>query len=241
MRFGKKHSHRSHIHYLSTLKGVVGMLRSPESTESVFDIEDGLRHVKATELILDHVMKSKGVPEMIAERYLAPPPDIESLDKYPDGSLGKAYARHILDRGFDPDYFRKIEVKDDVDYVLLRIRQTHDIWHVITGFGTDRIGELGLKGVELAQLRRPMAGVITTGGVLRYLFKDPDELGHVLWAIAHGYRLGCRAGPLLAQKWEEHWDRPLAQWRARLKITEALEESPYRVEVDGKTMEASEG
>lgn len=240
MRLGK-HSHRSHIHYIRTLKGVVGMLRNPESTESVFDIEDGARHLEATELVLKHVLAGKGVKEMIEERYLAPPADIEALDKCPDGSLGKAFACHILDHGFDPDYYRKIEVKDDVDYVLMRVRQTHDIWHVITGIGTDRIGEVSLKAVELAQLRRPMAAVIATGGVLRYLFKDPDELGNLLWGIAHGYRLGCRARPLLAQKWEEHWDRPLATWRAQLDITAALEESPYRVEVDGKTMEAPEG
>ena len=72
---------------------------------------------------------------------------------------------------------------------------------------------------------------------MRYLLKNPDELGLVLGSIAHGYRLGCRAEPLLAQKWEEHWDRPLAQWRAQLNITEALEESPYAVEVDGEVSE----
>ena len=240
MRFGKNHSHKSHINYITTLKGVVGMLRSPESTESVFDIEDGLRNIEGTQTLLEHVNKSTGVAEMIAERYLAPAADIDALDRYPEGSLGKAYARHLLDHGFDPDYFRKIDVVDDIDYVLMRVRQTHDIWHVITGFGTDRVGELGLKAVELAQLRRPMAAVITTGGVLRYLFKDPDNLGLVLWAIAHGYRLGCRAKSLLAQKWEEHWDRPVAQWRAQLNITEALADSPYDVEVDGEALGASE-
>lgn len=234
----KTHSHKSHVNYISTLKGLVGILRSPENTESVFDIEDGLRHIEATRLVFEHMKEKPGVSELIGERYLPPPADIEALDRYPQGSLGKAFARHILDHGFDPDYFRKIEIGDDIDYILMRIRQTHDIWHVVTGFGTDRIGELGLKAVELAQLRRPMAAVITSGGVMRYLLRDPDQLERVFWAIAHGYRLGSRAKPLLAEKWEEHWERPLTQWRARLGITAALQDSPYPVEVDGKTLQS---
>ena len=63
-----------------------------------------------------------------------------------------------------------------------------------------------------------MAAVITTGGVLRYLLKDPDDLGQVLEGIAHGYRLGTEAKPFLAQKLEEGWDRPLAEWRTELNV-----------------------
>lgn len=218
--FGKKQndSHRSHIHYFTTLKGVVGMLRNPEHTDSVFDIEDGLRHIEAYELVLAHVKAAPGVSDMIAERYLAPEADIDALLRCPEGSLGHAYAHHITDNGFDPDYFRKIDVADDLDYVLMRIRQTHDIWHVVTGFDTSRIGELSLKAFELAQIRRPMAAVITTGGVMRYLLKDPEHLGDVLRGISLGYRLGLAAQPLLAQRWELDWDRPLDRWRAELMI-----------------------
>jgi ubiquinone biosynthesis protein Coq4 len=34
---------------------------------------------------------------------------------------------------------------DDTSYLLLRLRQTHDLWHVVTGFSTNVPGELGLK------------------------------------------------------------------------------------------------
>ncbi len=218
MLFGNRRRRKNRIHYFTTLKGAVGMLRDPNHTESVFDIEDGLRDIEATRLAMEHVGRDPGVARMIEERYLAPLPDVQSLSEYPVGSLGHAFAHHIIDHGFDPDYYRKIDVKDDVDYVLMRMRQTHDIWHVVTGIGTDPVGELGLKAFELAQTRRPMAAVITTGGVLRYLLKDPDDLGRVLEGIAHGYRLGSAAKPFLAQKWEEGWDRPLAEWRTQLDV-----------------------
>ena len=218
MFFERHRSHKSHFHYLSTVKGALGMLRNPEGTQAVFDIEDGMRHLDATRLALEHVKRDPAMRELIAERYLCDLPDTEALLKYPEGTLGHGYAHHLDDRGFDPDYYRKIDVKDDIDYVLMRLRQTHDIWHVITGFDTDRIGEIGLKAVELAQTHRPMAAVITTGGVLRYLAKDPDQLDDVLRAISAGYRLGCNAKLLLAQKWEQGWDKPLAQWREELDV-----------------------
>ena len=48
---------------------------------------------------------------------------------------------------------------------------------------------------------------------MRYMMEDPDQLGDVLDAITYGYRKGQQCAPFVAQKWELHWDRPLAEWR----------------------------
>ncbi len=215
-----KHQSRGQhpLQYLRTLSGVVGMLRNPEATESVFDIEDGLRGTAAMDTFLERVRASEAVRELMAERYLAPPVDPQALAALPEGSLGHALAHHLLDHGFDADYFRKVEVQSDLDWVLMRMRQSHDLWHVVTGIGIDREGEIALKAFELAQTWRPMAAVITCGGLLRYLLKDPDRLGLVLAAIARGYQLGLAAEPLLAQRWELGWERPLQQWRQQLGL-----------------------
>ncbi|MFN5219896.1 MAG: hypothetical protein ACK5FE_03170, partial [Cyanobacteriota bacterium] len=47
-------------------------------------------------------------------------------------------------------------------------------------------------------------------------------------AVAFGLELGCLAPPLLAQRWEEHWERPLADWREELGISALLQRSPFR-------------
>lgn len=39
------------------------MLRNPEGTESVFDIEDGLRNLEPTGMVLSHVLQSVGVAD----------------------------------------------------------------------------------------------------------------------------------------------------------------------------------
>ncbi len=217
MLFGKRLPHNPFDYFL-TLKGMVGMLRDPEHTASVFDIEDGLKGLAAPQNMVKYVRQDPGVSKMIEDRWLAPLPNIQELAQLPQGSLGWCFAHHLIEHGFDPDYYRTIDTQTDIDYVLMRMRQTHDLWHVLTGIDTSRIGEISLKAFELAQTRRPMAAVITTGGVMRYLIHDPDELGRVLEGISYGYRLGLNAKPMLAQTWEEGWDRPLADWRAEVNL-----------------------
>ncbi len=219
--FGHKKKSRSHahqVHYFRTLKGVVGMLRDPHDTASVFDIEDGLKDIEAYQLAVEYLKAQPEVAAIMRERYLTGMVDVQALARLPEGTLGRAFAHHILDHGYDPDYFRKLEVKSDLDYVMMRMRQTHDIWHVVTGIKTDPIGELALKAFELSQTRRPLAAVICAGGVMRYMLKTPDELGKVIEAIDMAYQLGQEAKPFLAQKWEAGWNRPLAEWRDELDV-----------------------
>ncbi len=203
---------------LSTLKGVVTLMRDPGKTDSVYDIEDGLHAIEATRLAVEYAKSQPGVAPLFAERYLAPSPNLEALLQLPPESLGYAYAKYITDAGFDPNFYRKEVVTDDVTYFFMRMRQTHDVWHIVTHFGVDVKGELGLKAFELAQVRRPLAAMLVAGGVLECLIKHPETMSELLDQIALGYRLGMQAQPLLAQKWEEHWERPLTEWRSQLGI-----------------------
>ncbi|MEM6519294.1 MAG: Coq4 family protein, partial [Cyanobacteria bacterium P01_C01_bin.70] len=86
------------------------------------------------------------------------------------------------------------------------------------GFDTDVPGELGLKAFELAQTRRPLSAVLLSGGVLSAVFKAPETIGPLLEQIAIGYRLGSTAKPFLAQRWEDHWERSLDDWRQHLNF-----------------------
>ncbi len=209
---------RQNLDFLSTLKGVVTLLRDPTQTESVYDVEDGLRHTKATELAVEYVKSKPEVAALFQERYLAPSVNLEALLQLSPDSLGYVYATYIKDSGFDPNFYRLVKVEDDVSYFLLRMRQTHDIWHIVAGFSTDVFGELGLKAFELAQTRRTMSVVLIAGGLLSTLFKHPDRLDELLDQIAIGYRLGAKAKPFFAKKWEENWEKSLVEWRQELGI-----------------------
>ncbi|WP_088893484.1 Coq4 family protein [Leptolyngbya ohadii] len=213
-----KDRNKLQVDWISTLKGITSLLRDPGNTDSVYDVEDGLKNIKATQLAVDYVKSQPGVAELFEQRYLAPSPDLSALLQLSPDSLGYAYAKYLTDSGFDAEFYRKEVVDSDITYFFMRVRQTHDIWHILGGFSTDPLGELSLKAFELAQIRRPIAAIFVAGGLLQTLLKAPDQMGNFLEQIAIGYRMGAKAKPLLAQKWEEQWEKPLAEWRSELDV-----------------------
>ncbi|BBD58312.1 hypothetical protein NIES2109_10850 [Nostoc sp. HK-01] len=206
------------LDFLMTLKGAVTLALDPGRADATPDIEDGMIKLKATQLAIDYVKTLPEVVEIVQERYLAPPPDLTALAQLPSESLGRCFAEYIQKTGFDPNYYRPLPITDDTSYVLTRLRQTHDIWHLVTGLGSNVNGELGLQAFCLAQIRIPLPILLIAGGLLRTLFTAPDELGNLLENIAIGYRMGAKAKPFLAQKWEDNWDKPLSLWRKELDI-----------------------
>jgi ubiquinone biosynthesis protein COQ4 len=210
--------HRFNLDILVVFKGVLSLIKDPQQTDSVYDIEDGLKQSAAMAAATRYMLAQPEIFALAKEGYLATTPDIPKLLEYPQDSLGYAYANYIHTAGFDPSFYRSMLVADDTSYLLLRLRQTHDIWHVITGFSTNVPGELGLKAFELAQTRRTMAGILIAGGFLKCLLQTPEELDELLNNISRGYRTGLQAKPLLAQKWEENWDKSLSEWRSELGI-----------------------
>jgi ubiquinone biosynthesis protein COQ4 len=212
------------LELLTTLRGAMTLLLNPSRADATPDIEDGLIRLKATQKAVEYVMAKPGVSEIVAERYLAPPPDLKALAEYPSGSLGYEFAAYLKETGFDPNYYRALPITDDTSYVLTRLRQTHDLWHLVTGFGSDVNGELGLQAFCLAQVRLPLPIILLAGGLLKTLVTAPDEMESLLDRIAVGYRLGSKAKPMLAQRWEMHWEKPLAQWRTELGLDKTASE-----------------
>ncbi|MBD1846932.1 hypothetical protein H6F89_26700 [Cyanobacteria bacterium FACHB-63] len=215
-----KELRRLNLNYLNTVRSVLNLLKSSDGTESVYDVEDALlrSHPQTMEASVKYMLSDPGVAALANDRYSAPVPDIEQLMTCPPDSLGYAFAQYISGAGFDPGFYRKIEVVDDATCLLFRLRQTHDVWHVVTGMSVDVPGEIGLKAFEIAQTHRPLAGILVAGAFLNTMLNQPEQLGRLLDRIAAGYRMGAKAKPLLAQRWEEHWEKPLTEWRSELGI-----------------------
>ncbi|UBF24610.1 ubiquinone biosynthesis protein [Kovacikia minuta CCNUW1] len=156
---------------------------------------------------------------LIAERYMAPPHDLEVLLQYPQDSLGYIYAKQMKARGFRAeDLYEGMTINSDASYVEARLSQTHDIWHVVTGFGTTIADEIGLQAFHLPQFPYPLAVALLSSSMMSTLLFSPEELPQLLEAIRRGWEMGKLAKPLFAQKWEEGWEKPLAVWRSELGI-----------------------
>ncbi|BAY25405.1 hypothetical protein NIES2100_52110 [Calothrix sp. NIES-2100] len=192
--------------------------------EAIYDLDAILAKTELSQVSVEFLKSQPEVAEIIQERYLAPLPDLEKLLTYPTDSLGYIFAAHLKANHLDPVFYRQRQIQDDISYVSLRRSQTHDIHHIVTGFGTHPAGELGLQAFQLAQMRSPIAIAIMTAGIISSL-SQANELTTAMQHIFLGWEMGLVAKPFMAQKWEEHWEKPLDQWRSELGIVSVNQHS----------------
>jgi ubiquinone biosynthesis protein COQ4 len=143
--------------------------------------------------------------------------DLDALAALPAGTLGHAYATFLRSHGLTPEVFdgAPAGVSDPrLSYVIQRMRQTHDLWHVVTGCETDPAGEIALQAFTFAQTRAPGNAILATVGVVRSVRQRPGIVRDVI-AL---YRTGARAKQLPSFTWEDHWETPLSEVRAMLGL-----------------------
>jgi ubiquinone biosynthesis protein COQ4 len=144
--------------------------------------------------------------------------DWDALERLPDGTLGREYVRFLRDNGITPDAFEKLpDVGDErAAYIMLRIRQTHDLWHVLTGYKPDIRGELLLQAFTFAQTKSPSAFIISVFGSARFSVRFPREVLSHGRGLVRAWRRGTRTKFLPTFAWEDHWSTPVADLRDTL-------------------------
>lgn len=204
---------------LRMVASLAEFLKHPDSLESVFKIAGSLKNSAMSAQMFRHLLEKPSMATLVKENWRPGPIDLEALELLPEGTLGHEYAFQLRSQGLTPDsLIDPNPITSPEDYVTHRLRETHDIVHVLTGFGVDGAGELGLQAFNLAQNRSPLAVMLIFGGMLSALQND-EPLEELLTALAKGFELGLKADCVIAHKLEESWDRPLCEWREVLQIS----------------------
>ena len=194
---------------------------------NVFDITDMLRDSPQMEQCLKWMKQDPATAKMIEEQYMGADYDLEAMLKMSKGSLGWTYAKVMTEINYDPKFYRLRETESDTDYVINRIRKTHDLHHILTGFSMDDYGEAGVISVTVAQTGYPGWMLIDLLSMLLNFFAGDNDLGidveYDFDTISTGIKMGRAAKPLFPVKWEECFELPLEQLRADLKIKPVTE------------------
>ncbi|WP_071187621.1 Coq4 family protein [Trichormus sp. NMC-1] len=194
--------------------------------QGIFDIEDGFAKQDVRAAQIAYLKSIPEVAQIFEERYIGPTHNVEELIKLPKDSLGYAYAYNLREVSYPAGFYPKVEILDDVSYYSLRMRQTHDIWHTVSGYGLTLFGGIGITVFQYAQNRDPVGAILLAGDILNNI-KMQRELDTYMLIVHESYNAARQAKPFLAQKWEEAWEKPLAEWRAELNVAPVTDRTPY--------------
>jgi ubiquinone biosynthesis protein Coq4 len=152
-------------------------------------------------------------------RGYAPEQDLAILRELPAGSLGREYARFLDANGIEPLVISpavKEQFRDNP--YALRYTTTHDLHHVLTGFDTGLAGEAGVLAFNVGQRSAPVGRAMLWVVRLVYLLLSPSQVRRVWHNLRVGLEMGERAELVIAEPFEEDFELPLAQVRAKLRI-----------------------
>ena len=192
---------RKRLQNLKLVAGLANFLKDP-GLDSVFAVAGSLQNSPLAEKMerQRHLMANVRFKAMVDEGWRPKPIDLNDLQKLPQGSLGRSYADQLLSQGIDPNaLIDPTPVTSPKEFIVHRLKETHDIVHVLTGFGIDGVSELGLQGFNLAQNHSPLAVMLIFGGMLNAL-QDDEPLGPLLQALSQGFQMGLDADLVIAHK-----------------------------------------
>jgi ubiquinone biosynthesis protein Coq4 len=209
---------------VKALYGLVRLVQDPTRLDDVFEMADALATPETVEPIVAALSRDPDVARALDQKHRIRA-DIAALARLPEGSLGRTFADHMIREKLDPAAIPTLPSESTYEYVRAHLYETHDIWHVVLGFGTDFVSELGLQAFYIAQISGPLPAMLLAAGLLRSAVLDRSITAQLMEEMSRGYRMGKAARPLFGVRWDELWEVPIADVRRQLRI----ENSPAEV------------
>ncbi|MEM8772981.1 MAG: Coq4 family protein [Pseudomonadota bacterium] len=214
------------VYPIEGAKALAGFLRNKEATSEIFRMlnaidgpvyERNFRRFCSTEAGRQIIAEKRNLCATLSDR--------ESLRRLPEGTLGREYLDFVTREGLSAEGFQKEMEESGEDLSKLdasrqlyinRIRHSHDLFHVLTGYGRDFIGELGLLGFTYQQSGLRTFAIMLQFSILKAR-KDFPGLP-VRAVVREGHRIGKNANRLHAADWESLLAQPLHAVRAQYNI-----------------------
>jgi ubiquinone biosynthesis protein COQ4 len=144
--------------------------------------------------------------------------NLTTLHQLPLDTFGYHYADHMLS-----NQLKHLEVQpanSEYEFIDTHIRETHDIWHVVTGSPINMLGEIQLQAFCIAQLQLSRFWMaLLTKNLLKSLIHDIEVADQYMTALTNGWIMGKAAQPLFGVDWSALWETPIEQVRSSLTIT----------------------
>lgn len=221
------------IQPMVALRAMRTLLANPDETALVFQIIRALSG-QSFERLYQRILADQAGSIVLNERRNILPllQDRERLRSLPAGTLGREYVCFLDNEGISADGLVEASADEEDDgYFLderarvlsMRLRDIHDLWHVVTGYQRDLFGEGALLAFSYAQTRNPGIAFIVVMAALRRWREGHTDAVRLSW---DAWRRGSRAKSLVAADWEGMLELPLSEVRRRLRVDEPAEYTP---------------
>lgn len=202
------------------------LLADKDDTSEVFEIMRALTGPSTRDGYLRLISTAEGGKIAFECAELAPIlSDRAWLASLPQNSLGAAYARFTADASITPQGLVDVSLQAMPDqahpiaWFGRRTRDAHDLWHVLTGYGTDSLGEACLVAFSYPQTRSLGWALIAIGAAIKS--RQAPERQPYARAIWEGFQRGRRAAWFAGHDYRALLPLPLEDARARLGLSPA--------------------
>ena len=206
------------------LRALRRLLSDKEDTGQVFEIMAALNG-NATQRNYRRLLATRTGGRLayerveLAERLM----DDAWLDSFAAGTVGAAYREFVRSENLSADGLVEVsrnrmsllEQQHPHAWFGRRNRDAHDLWHILSGYHRDGLGETCLVAFSYAQLRSLGWALIAVGAALR----SRGSTQPYVRAIWQGYQRGKAAKWLPGEDYEQLMAEPLEAARRRLNIT----------------------
>jgi len=213
--------------WIVALKALRRLLNDKEDTGQVFEIMGALNGdstMKNYRRLLETPQGGRVAYEHVelAERLM----DDAWLDTFATGTVGAAYREFVRSENISAEGLAeisrarqsKVEQAHPHAWFGRRTRDSHDIWHILSGYHRDGLGEACLVAFSYAQTRSLGWAVIAMGAALRPRRGPKHPYVRAIW---QGYTRGKAAAWLAGEDYVQLMNEPLDAARRRLNIAPA--------------------
>ena len=213
---------------LTALRAFRKLVRNKEDTAQVFEIMRALSG-RSIARGYDRMLKTMegGRQAFLRDELAHKLDDPVWLARFGPGTVGAAYRTFREARGFTAeglaDEARKVAPLADAQHPVIwysrRLRDVHDIWHVLTGYQTDALGEACVVAFSHAQTGNLGFAFIGWGAAREIQRENPSIPARR--AVLQAWRHGRAARWLPGLDYEALFAEPLEAARARLNLRPA--------------------
>ncbi len=213
--------------WLAAFRHINLLRQNNEDTEQVFRIIEALKG-DADMTAYNRFVETEIGRKVIAKRRCAIDflGNRDWLASLPDGSLGRAYldfmvkegltAEGLRDVSYDGGFAGESEEREEDRIFSEWNRDIHDLFHVITGYHRDPLGELCVLALTYQQTKSLGVAFIAIVGCLEV--KRVFPRAKVYKALWQAFKIGKECDNLVAQDWEHLLTLPKDQALTQLKL-----------------------